>query len=970
MADGKPAQDAPIPPKDAWLDTLEQPLTTTQLLAWERIELRQNRSPSSLAELDTLTEKALHDTAQAEQLSAICLSGGGIRSAAFSLGVVQTLAEKGLLTGFDYLSTVSGGGYLGAFLQRWILGRSADDGDEAEVQRQLAESLAKTPPQITQLREDSNFITPQLGLMSSDTWTALATSLRNISVNWTLFAPLFMIVAALPGGCYWLFMAAAHPSDSLVAIGVEAVALIWAMVAVGLALPTYRMGRCWKTAQIGWYIILPIVIATLAALVVASYAIVDVNSGPKARDFGDAAMKISNTGLTRETMLLLCAAVFVVAPIFAFVVSAIAAGPGTRLNRLRDLPLWILCGALAAVLLVGETQLAMRLNRYEWIVVFGPLAFLSCLLAAGWLFSVARSFAFWGNASSKDRIALRPDLDREWLVRISAILLKISLLWSALALICLILPFIDIHAKSISLRTTGSNVTAMADLARDGVGQFGIALGGIVSGLIGAFAGKSGATAWLGKVQKLLSVELVATLATFVFAILALWFAASLDAFLSLSLLYSWAGALFGVEPHWRVFGDYVVLVALLGAFLYGWGRVVDVNRFSLNGFYRNRLSRAFLGAARARGPVEGVEEPDIRHPDPFTGLDPTDNVRLHTLWPQRDDKRRASLFPIINVALNAVATKRLSWQERKALPFVMTPLACGSGWLGPDAGGKPRGAYVPARLFGGTEPDQALDGAGVTLAAATAISGAAASPNMGYHSSAATAFLMTLFNVRLGAWLPNPGVWNPSKKKRNAADDSANAVMPLLRELGGLTDEDSPQVYLSDGGHFENLGLYEVLRRRCTLILAIDAGCDPKCTFEDLGNAARKAAIDLNVELDFGDIGITGRGAPEPGHVAHAVARIKYPGKLTGTLIYLKPSLLAVMPIDVRAYGASSACFPHETTGDQWFGEAQFESYRSLGADLCRKLSKRDDYRTVQGGPRAQIFTFFEDVAESKPQA
>ena len=121
-------------------------------------------------------------------------------------------------------------------------------------------------------------------------------------------------------------------------------------------------------------------------------------------------------------------------------------------------------------------------------------------------------------------------------------------------------------------------------------------------------------------------------------------------------------------------------------------------------------------------------------------------------------------------------------------------------------------------------------------------------SPSWGYHSSRITAFLMTLFNVRLGIWLPNPS--------KATADElrlarPRNSLMALIDEMLGETTDDSQAIYLSDGGHFENLGLYEMFRRRCSSILVVDAGADEACSLFDLGNAIRKAEIDLGITRD-----------------------------------------------------------------------------------------------------------------------
>jgi hypothetical protein len=171
-------------------------------------------------------------------------------------------------------------------------------------------------------------------------------------------------------------------------------------------------------------------------------------------------------------------------------------------------------------------------------------------------------------------------------------------------------------------------------------------------------------------------------------------------------------------------------------------------------------------------------------------------------------------------------------------------------------------------------------DKEGISLGTAMAISGAAASPNMGYHSSAGVTFLMALFNVRLGWWLGNPGKEGEATFRY---DGPQTAVVPLLQETFGLTTDDQPYVYLSDGGHFENLGLYEMVRRRCRFIVISDAGCDPPFAFEDLGNAARKIELDLGVPIRFRGLESL-RGRPSdgsnigPGAPYHPVGDIDYP--------------------------------------------------------------------------------------------
>ena len=139
------------------------------------------------------------------------------------------------------------------------------------------------------------------------------------------------------------------------------------------------------------------------------------------------------------------------------------------------------------------------------------------------------------------------------------------------------------------------------------------------------------------------------------------------------------------------------------------------------------------------------------------------------------------------------------------------------------------------------------------------------------------------------------------------------------------------------------------MVRRRCRVIVVSDAGADPNCTLEDLGNAVRKIAIDLGVNIDFVRIRVRKRSDIAQAGVYCAVGKIQYPEGGTGRIVYFKPGFYGLdEPADVRAYAAANAKFPHESTINQWFGKSQFESYRSLGAyvieKICRERDKLDD--------------------------
>jgi hypothetical protein len=305
----------------------------------------------------------------------------------------------------------------------------------------------------------------------------------------------------------------------------------------------------------------------------------------------------------------------------------------------------------------------------------------------------------------------------------------------------------------------------------------------------------------------------------------------------------------------------------------------------------------------------------------------------------------------IVNVALNLVGGDKLAWQQRKAAPFTVSPYDSGGLYLG----------YRDSRLYGGRD--------GISLGTAVTISGAAASPNMGYHSSPAMGFLLTLFNVRLGWWLGNPGPIGQHVFRR---EHPRTNLGPIVSEMTGKTDDRYDWVYLSDGGHFENLGLYEMVLRRCHYIVLSDAGADPDFAFEDLGNAIRKIRTDLGVPIDIEEMCMMPRGRDglmkEGRYVATATIRYTaVDGKdaKDGLLIYLKPGVYEdeYFPRDVFNYAQESKMFPHEPTSDQFFSESQFESYRALGRhainDICCNYPDRTEAR-----PRIPITKQFRNVA------
>ena len=474
-------------------------------------------------------------------------------------------------------------------------------------------------------------------------------------------------------------------------------------------------------------------------------------------------------------------------------------------------------------------------NRISIIVAVGVAWTMVAVFAADLLFTGLTSYHRNGDA------------DREWSARLAGYLAAGAIFWLVFAAIVLYGPF-----------------------ALSKLGSVAFAAAGGASGLVTLLLGGSGKTAATVARQagERLSVTTIVDIATLVFILVL--------AILLSRLIHSGLGyavSILGVEADSRAKMAVAAVAAIALVVFSGLASYwINVNRFSLHAVYRNRLIRAFLGAARA-----GHREETRTHssPDPFTGFAEADNLPLAALWETGGNGGRRCLFPVVNTTLNVVASANLAWQERKAEPFAMTPLACGN----------PIVEFVPTQFYGRPPPR-------ITLGTAMAISGAAVSPNQGYHSSPIVGLLLTLFNVRLGWWLGNPRK-GPRFYRRAGPRLS---IRPVLEELLGQTDDEGPYVYLSDGGHFENLGLYEMVQRRCRFILISDAGSDPQCTLEDLGNAVRKIWIDLGVGVEFERIDVAARREPPADGAYCALGRIHYPeeGAKEGTSSTSSPGFTA----------------------------------------------------------------------------
>jgi hypothetical protein len=317
-----------------------------------------------------------------------------------------------------------------------------------------------------------------------------------------------------------------------------------------------------------------------------------------------------------------------------------------------------------------------------------------------------------------------------------------------------------------------------------------------------------------------------------------------------------------------------------------------DINAVSMHSYYRSQLAQAFLPevATRADGRTHRRD-----HPLQFRLAD----VRAEAGGP----------FHLINTTLNTTSSENARLRARYGENLVLSPLYCGSG----ATGYRRTSHYLRGEL---------------TLSTAFSVSGAAVDPDSYATKFRPVSFLMALFNVRLGIWVRNP------------RDEPRGWRFPawyqlMLREmLGmGLSERDS-RIHLADGGHFENLGIYELLRRRCRYIIVSDAGADPDCTFADLGQAVQRARADLGAEVDIRTDAVLAADHASRSR-AHLVGNITYSDGSRGEILYLKALLREGLGADIYAYWRTNPEFPNQPTSNQFYGELQFDSYRELGRQL-----------------------------------
>ncbi|HEU5248399.1 MAG TPA: patatin-like phospholipase family protein, partial [Thermoanaerobaculia bacterium] len=510
-------------------------------------------------------------------LSALCLSGGGVRSATFNLGILQSLAGLRLLDRFDYLSSVSGGGFVAGWLRTWIHRESCKAVSTAlsrPSKVQDFDPLHPEPEPLAHLRVFSNYLTPRVGLFSADTWAAAAMVVRNLILNWLVLVPALatlvlipqtaLVVSTIYGDC---------PTEPL-QIARQTTWGRWALVAsivAGLissaAIHHFRRRRepSARGSTILLWGLLPLWLAAAGLCLAVLWLCPDL--------------------YPESQVLAFCALWCIVIPLLGWLVSLwTTRGQADAPQWQADLFGLLLSGVVVSGLLFVVAYWwvpSLRANPRLFTIVGVPVL-LGLYLLARSLFVV---FSALGEYSGPHPGVLdRDDADREWWARLSGLILLAAVTWMVVgALVILGAELTQKIGVNFARSATFSGVL------------------GLITSMLAASPETSGGRRAAPKPQSVVKEVLVRLLAPVTIACILL-----LLATLTSRIGLTWT------------------LVSLSASWLLGW--VVNVNRFSAHGLYRSRIVRAYLGASNPH-----------RTQDNFTGFDPQDNLRLHEL----DDGKR-----------------------------------------------------------------------------------------------------------------------------------------------------------------------------------------------------------------------------------------------------------------------------------------------------------------------------------------
>ena len=821
-------------------------------------EIAQRRKNAQL-EKGELTASPSTDN----QLAGLALSGGGIRSATFGLGVIQGLAKHGILRHVDYLSTVSGGGYTGSCLSALLNDpKHAPEGDRFPLRYTQGSS---EPPALTHLRNCSNYLSP-VGLLTKLRLPNLL--LRGIVLNLFVFLPYIMAAVFLTELAYEKGPLWAHLPRLVMPL-----LLLFVMMAVAFPIVVRLLRKVFTWNRRNAYelwLSIPVLLMMVVLFLVPFLSVTRLAIEHNTHQFLEWVVHLgSDTGSLWKWAL----GIFILIAVFM-----LAGKASENAHRISGkILLWIV--GLLGPAVIYAIYLALCLWQID--SPFLPLAADEPLNQATECpkpcMTVSEDENDWATirviADENDKTPQKALFHHDgWPSSISELVEGLAgrtLEFSDQALVYCLSP---ISAENVNpdAATTGCGEPRPGLHWRDDNRVW----------VIDNSPGEQSACSHFKDWQKE-PTEKDRKDCTYITR------TSSIGLRIEGAQLHLFEGK-----------EDLIFLALFLGLLLINrW--LLDINITSPHGFYRDRLSKAF---------VFRVDKNDE--------IQPEDNVLLSSL----NAKNSCAPYHIINVALNLQGSKDPDLRGRGSDFFIFSKKFVGSDRTG----------YAETNRM--ENYDRHID-----LATAMAISGAAAAPNMGTTTSRPLVFIMTLLNLRLGYWLPNPVFVNSERWYNKSKLGSAKPSL-IWKESLGLLDAQGSHVNISDGGHIENLGIYPLLKRKCKFVVAVDGEADPDMTFQGLVTLMRYARIDMGIEItiDLDKLRSNKRGLSEEhwslGEIAYANGEI-------GQLLYIKLSVTGDEPEYIRSYRSNHPVYPHQSTADQFFGEDQFEAYRALGEHCCEGM-------------------------------
>ncbi len=786
----------------------ESPGFERDIFLAELKEIARRRRELDLPEIDASGEPTVDNG-----IVGLALSGGGIRSATFGLGVIQALIAKDKFKQIDYLSTVSGGGYIGSCVSS-VLNTPHMTADCFTNTRGIEDT-----PAVKHLRRSSNYLSPG-GLF--DKLRLPTILLRGILLNLFLLIPTLIMAVFLT----------------------EILNEIWHEAG------EYRLSP--------FFVIIPFVIMTyLFALLSRTFR----------KRFNWAqrnAFELNLAKLFALTILVLCAI-----PVFWIVRICVDSWWSNIIIDFFDLAtfkggltktLFVVGFLIVFFFLVKNIQSVSKFTlvilRYV-VGVLGPFLIFSVYLLFC-IFFIESPYFDENYSQDLDRLGRVSETDG---VKNESRTRVINLLQG---------KQYDVVVNDFKVEITATD-TAANDPSGNGEAW-----------QVKYNTGKDAVI----NVQRKKGYLFIPELSIF-------------EALKNPRgvVLNDLAG--FVRRIHWKFYAFGILL------FIFNF-LVLDVNITSSHGFYRDRLSKAYIFQQNEDCSISSNDDQKM-----------SDLNRDGTFAP----------YHLINTTLNLPGSNDPDLRGRNADFFTISKCYTGSALTG----------YCPTSDIETVDPH-------FSLGTAMAISAAAAAPNMGAITMKQFVFIMTLLNVRLSYWTPNP-------RKINRVSKLSRWRWPgvgpryLLKEAFGNLNARKSYVNLSDGGHIENLAIYQLLKRRCKLIIAVDAEADVDFTFYGLVTLIRFAEIDMgiNIDIHLDEIRSRSQGLSK----SHwTIGTIEYGPNETGHLLYIKSSMTGDENEYIKAYKRKDPTFPDQTTVDQFFDETQFECYRALGEHIA--LESLNDERTL----------------------